>query len=367
MHRMSAPLFGVILAVASVSTARAETVTYGAYLSPSNPVITGGLEPLRAQIAESTGGGLVIEPQIGGSIVKERTTLEGIESGVVSAGYVVDAYLPSELPHSTLINDLGMGPADIRAGSLAVTEFQLLGCPGCAGDLKRAGVNSLAIHRISDYYLLCRQGITSSAQLSGKRIKATGNWSMIATNVGASVVNVPASDMYEAFQRGLIDCAIAPHYWLRTMSLWDSIKVVFDLPLGAFQGGHMMTVSSEVWEDLGDRHRAAVLDAMPDMILGVSNEFLSIEADVRREAAEHGVSYVPADDGLVSAFEKAREEAVRNAIDRARRARVADPEALVSGFRDTLAKWEKILDETGEDRAALAARARSEIYDRIRR
>jgi TRAP-type C4-dicarboxylate transport system substrate-binding protein len=357
---LGAAVFGTLAATAI----QAETVTFGTFMPANHPINSEAVVPFYERMSDATAGEMSLDLQPGSVITGTKTTLEGIESGLVTAGYVVDLYIPSSLPYSVAVTNLGMNAASPLAGSAAVTELQLLHCPGCVTEMEDYNTKTFAIQRITDYILYCREGIETTADLAGKNIKVSSNWGLIVQKLGANAVNVQASEMYEAFQRGLIDCAVAPEIWLEQRSLWDDAKVVFDLPLGAFQGGHLMATNADFYADLDDATKEAWIANMPKLITDVTAAYIGGDVSARAGAGEKGVKYVQADDAFKAILAEARAENEALTIERAKAAGVENPEAIIAKFKELIAKWEAIETEVDGDMEAFQAHLKAEIYDK---
>lgn len=357
-----AAVLGTAVAAAA---AQAETVTYGNFMPASHPINTQAVEPFFDRVNKATNGEIELDLQPGSVITGTKTTLEGISSNLVSAGYVVDLYIPSSLPYSVMITNLGMFAASPLAGTAAVTELQLLNCPGCVEEMDSYDAKTFVVQRITDYLLYCREGIETSEDMKGKNIKVSSNWGLIVEKLGANPVNVQASEMYEAFQRGLIDCAVAPEIWLEARSLWDTAKVVIDLPLGAFQGGHLMTMNADMWNDFDDATKAAFIDNMPSLITEVTAAYKGGDDKARAGAKDNGVKYVQPDDTLKAILEEARAETEALSLQRAADAGVENGPELVAKFKELITKWEAIEAEVDGDMEAFQARLKAEIYDKL--
>ncbi|MDE4305917.1 TRAP transporter substrate-binding protein DctP [Phaeobacter gallaeciensis] len=360
---LGAAAVGALVTAAAV---QAETVTFGTFMPANHPINSEAVVPFYERMGEATGGEVSLDLQPGSVITGTKTTLEGIESGLVTAGYVVDLYIPSSLPYSVAVTNLGMASASPLAGSAAVTEMHMLNCPGCQTEMEDYNTKTFAVQRITDYIMYCREGIETTADMKGKNIKVSSNWGLIVEKLGANPVNVQASEMYEAFQRGLIDCAIAPEIWLEQRSLWDDAKVVFDLPLGAFQGGHLMATNADFYADLDDATKEAWIANMPKLITDVTAAYIGGDKSARKNGMEsHGVKYVQPDEAFLNILAEARAENEALTIQRATDAGVENPEALVAKFKELIAKWEGIEAEVGGDMIAFQARLKEEIYDKL--
>lgn len=344
--------------------AAAETITYGTQMPDVHPLMYGGVVPY-SEAVEAAGTGVDFDIQSGGTVVSTSTVLDSIGSGLVGGGSVADNYVGAALPHSSLISALGMDDVSAMAGSAAVTELQLLNCPGCVEDMADSGAVTLGVGRLSPYLMYCRDNVRSSDDMRGKNIKAAGSWVLVAEELGATAANVQISEVYEALQRGLVDCAIGPETWLEDRSLWDFAKVVFETPLGAFTGHHIMTLNLDLYEDLDPEARRTLLDNMPTLLVNSAVAIEEADARVRETAAGHGVSYVADDQGLADALQRARARAEETAVSRAAADNIEDPQALVAKYRELIDKWTAIEAEVAGDKDAFAARVKSEIYDKL--
>lgn len=355
----------VVGAVVAATAAQAETVTFGTFMPANHPINSEAVVPFFERVGAATGGAVELDLQPGSVITGTKTTLEGISSNLVTAGYVVDLYIPSSLPYSVMITNLGMFAASPLAGTAAVTELQTLHCPGCKAEIESYDTKTFVVQRITDYLLYCREGIETSEDMKGKNIKVSSNWGLIVEKLGANAVNVQASEMYEAFQRGLIDCAVAPEIWMEQRSLWDTAKVVIDLPLGAFQGGHLMAINADVWNDFDDATKTAFFDNMPKLITDVTAAYKGGDDSARAGAKANGVKYVEADDTLKAILAEARSETEALSLERGAAAGVENGAELVAKFKELITKWEAIEAEANGDMAAFEARLKAEIFDKI--
>ncbi len=351
--------------VGAAPAALAETMTYGTHHPPTHGSMTAGVEPFTKAVEEQTGGALTIEVLGGGAVVSSKTSLGGIGSGLVSSGYVIDSYIPKTLPHSNLSTNLGVFHKTPLAATGAVTEFQMLHCPGCVQEMADSGAISLGVQSLSPYVLMCREPVTSIDDLKGRKTKTSGPWGPMMAGLGAIPVNMPVTDLYEGLQRGTIDCVLGPEGWLKSFSLWESARHVVDQPLGTWAGGHVMTVSKEVWDDMPQASRQAIIDNLPDMLVAMTLAYDDEAAIAREEAAEHGLTYAPSFPELVEAFAKARESVMADVVAQAKDRGVEDADALAKTFLEVREKWDGIYAETGGDPKAMAAAIKTEVYDKL--
>src|SRR3546814_12360090 len=96
------------------------------------------------------------------------------------------------------------------------------------------------------------------------KLRAGGSlWDRFATFVGATGVNVPSSEMYEALSRGILDAAMYAVGGLKTHGLADVAKQVVMLNLGSFRDGNLYSFNRDTWTKLTTAQRDAVFKAIP--------------------------------------------------------------------------------------------------------
>ncbi len=223
------PLFGAavaVLALASQPTLARELV-YTSLVGAKHPVHTYGLEPFFERVTAATGGSVTFKLFPGGTLASGKTTLNAIRNGTVDMGLLADIYTPNELPVSAMLSDLAVLGKDARVMTGAVNQTLVVDCEACKKDYTEENVIPLASYALTPYYLLCGGAqIVTAEDWKGKKIRGTGAMGVLAANMGATPVNVTSAEIYEAMQRGQVDCAMGPQPWLKSYSLWDLAKSV---------------------------------------------------------------------------------------------------------------------------------------------
>src|SRR3546814_16715743 len=97
------------------------------------------------------------------------------------------------------------------------------------------------------YVLIAKGDLNSLDKIKGKKLRAGGSlWDRFATSVGATGVNIPSSEMYEALSRGILDAAIYAVGGLKTHGLADVAEQVIMLNLGSFRAGSLYSFNQDV-------------------------------------------------------------------------------------------------------------------------
>ena len=109
MSRLPAKTLLCLGLAVMAGTAHAQTkLSYGSYLPPTHVNNTVGIEPMIKRLEQESGGKLTVEFFPGGSVAKATAAVDSIRDGIVTAGMIVDTYVPKQLPHSFLITELGL-------------------------------------------------------------------------------------------------------------------------------------------------------------------------------------------------------------------------------------------------------------------
>src|SRR5690606_8695655 len=101
---------------------------------------------------------------------------------------------------------------------------------------------------------------TSLADINGMRIRALGASGDALNKLGASSVNMPASEVYVALDRGLLDGVAFPYYAhvsFRTYELGKWMTTNLALGTSAFP----VTFSKSAWEELPQQYRDLLIEA----------------------------------------------------------------------------------------------------------
>lgn len=338
----------VVAIVASVqsSAAFSETkLSYGTYLPPTHVNNTVGIEPMVKRLEKESGGQIKVETFPGGSIAKPQAAVDSIRDGVVAAGFIVDTYVPKQLPHSFLITELGLLGRNSVAMSGATNEFNLVVCPECLADQKKQGIISMAHYSTAPYTVMCKPDLRSIADFQGRKIRSAGAYSIMFKSFGLVPVNITSDEAYEAIQRGQVDCTMGAESWLKSYTLWDVAKNVLATTIGTYHGGLLWAMNADVYNKLPADQKALLKKNMPILAADVTFGYLQESKEVQATAKEKGVSFNPPDPSWTKAYDEYLKNEVARVKEQGKKRGIPNAEALVDQYLALVEKWKKI-DET---------------------
>ena len=207
------PLCVILAAGAAANTAssaNAQTVLRYAEFGPSKGWWAVVHKWFAAELAKRTNGELKLQTTFGGALLKARSTLKGIGSGVADIGTFVGVYTPREI-RNYRAGDIPNGIDDPWSGMRAAYEFATTH-PAVFAEFDRQRVKYISNFTSTSVILNCRKPITGLSQLKGLRIRANPPQSEVFKAFGATVVPMPFPQVYRALDRGLVDCT--QNYWV---------------------------------------------------------------------------------------------------------------------------------------------------------
>lgn len=341
---------GLAVAVSALGFAAPAAAQYAAnnFLDATHPFSVENYAVWAERVAERTNGSVVFEAFLGGVLLGGRNSLSGTTDGVAQVAYHAGTYTPAELPITNVISELAFLTDNFYALAAAHTIMGFTH-PLMLEEYASHGVVWGGGYGTPIYYLICREPISSLADLQGKRLRMPGAiWDRWATEMGAVSVNVPSSEIYTGLDRGTLDCGVNPLDSLLSRSYWDVAKYIPDIPLGSYYSGPMWVYNQDFWRSRTDEERAIMLEEAGAAFIRSAVVYLQNTEDALRIGqAEHGVSVVEPDAELMARHEEFVREDAENLLELAQTAygvTAEQAEDLISTFIDLVNEWEEILE-----------------------
>ncbi|SFJ16339.1 C4-dicarboxylate TRAP transporter substrate-binding protein [Albimonas pacifica] len=355
-------------AVAAMAPAQAETYTYGSFLQPTAVTMRDGQIPFFERVKERTGGEVEFESFWGGSMGGPKELLGAIDDAVLDSGLIVDVYTKKALPHSSVISSAFILADDSLAWGAAVNEWQLLGCEGCKDDFADNGQIGLAWYSTTPYVLQCTSPVSTLEDLKGKKVRSVSRLADLMSAMGAVPVSVTVAEMYEAMQRGQVDCALGSPNYLNTYNIKDFVTSIIETPIGGYVSTLTLSVNLDAWDAMGEENRQVILDEIPQLLADIKWASFADDAAGIAETKEKGGQVVQPDQAFLDKLEEMRANEWEAVIAQAKEDGVQDAEQTVASFRAILEKWQGIVAEIDHDEAGrktFEEALRREIFSKV--
>lgn len=342
------------------------TLYFGSYL-PSTHLSNLAVRDYLDRVTAASDGRIVWKFFAGGLMGKAGDILTTVEDGVVDAGIIVDAYTPWALPVSMMLSHVSLLGVDAMVMSAAVNEMQLLDCPACRADFDEHGITPLAFYSTAPYRLLCNERIETLDELRGKKIRGTGPTAVSIRALGGIPVNIPTNEMFEALQRGQVDCVAGAVAWLTAYSLVDVTRYVLDLPLGTYHGVCVFNLNQRTLGALSADTRRHLVEELPVLVRDLVVAYDEEEREAAKVAAGKGVVFLEPDAGLREALERQRRAEIRRAIAYGDARDIAGAETLVQRFAAIVEKWSGAVAAANRDPGEFESMIRARVFDELPR
>lgn len=361
-HLFTASTIGLLLLAGA---AHAETkIVYGSWAPTNDPISVGALA-FFGEVKTRSGGSVSFEPHFDSTVIAQKTALPGIKDGLVDAGYMAGSIFRSELKVDYMMTQFATLSSTPHAMSAAVSETVLSNCPECLAELSKQNVIPMAYAGSSPFYLMCKNPITSVADLKGKSVRAASAYLRFVETVGGVPVNTPTTEVLDVMQRGQVSCLIGSMFWLQAYSLWDVVTWVADLPLGQYNNGMIMAMNKGKWAELSGADRKAIADSLPTFVKAASDESERQMAGVRKGAIDHGVKWGAPPQDFVDAFKKFQAGELEQILKNAKADGVPNAAGISAAFVKNVDKWNAKVGVVGRGdgyRAALV----EDIFSKVK-
>ncbi|WP_425046049.1 C4-dicarboxylate TRAP transporter substrate-binding protein [Primorskyibacter sp. S87] len=235
------------------------------------------------RLAEAGNFKMSWQENYGGSIVKPKGVLEGIQLGLGDIGIVTTIFHSSKLPSQGISGSTPFVSADARAVAKAVDEIARE-FPAMQNEFAAQNQVYLATGVVLDtYQVFCSKPVESVADLEGRKIAGAGlNLRYLEGIKDAAGVRGGLTDFYNMVQTGLVDCVMIWPEASKTFKIAEVAPYMLKADLGAVNS-KTITVNADYWAGLPaevkDVLKAVAIDYR-DHVAGIAMD----RADASRDA-----------------------------------------------------------------------------------
>ncbi|MEH7177975.1 TRAP transporter substrate-binding protein [Neobacillus vireti] len=235
-----------------LATSTPTTHPFGQYL----------IDPFMKRVTELTNGQVQFKYYPGEQLGKGQDLLDLMSDGVTDIAYISSPYYPDKMPIASTL--LGM-PGLLDSSYQASMAFHSLSKqdPVLQTDFLRNGVRPVATFVTPAYGFFTKDKLEIKVpeDLSGLKVRAVGGAVTEALEfAGATPVNIAATEMYEAFEKGIVDVQFAYHLSMKGYGLDELIDYATKgVPFGA--GGVGLAINENVWKKLPENVKEAITQA----------------------------------------------------------------------------------------------------------
>lgn len=259
-------ILATALAVGSVLAAPAEELKFANFTPPFHTINASVIERLNTELSAATGGALTVRGYHGGELgAGPAEQYVRAVQGVADIAWGLPGYTSSQFPKSMIVEMPNAIPLDMP-GYEAIWRAM----DDIAGEYPATIPLALWTSE-PNIFIMKDKEIRSPADLAGLKIRVAGaTMAEVATALGATPVQMPIGQVYNALQTGLIDGVITG---ASTLSDFKLDEVADSLTLGANigRGSFYVVMTAAKYDALPADQRAAI-DAIAGVPLSKSAE-----------------------------------------------------------------------------------------------
>jgi TRAP-type C4-dicarboxylate transport system, periplasmic component len=294
-------------------------------------------------VEERTDGKVTFEAYYSASLIPANEMLTGIGTGVADVGRIVGSYYPQELPISNWMMQLGStSDASYPHGMLqgSATSFEtVMGSEEIQAEFAAHNlVPLLAINPSQQYDFLCTEGFSTPEEAAGLRARTLGEiWVNEVSAAGLEPVPLGINEVYEALQRGVIECATAPVNSHIDNGFWEIAHDFVPVKMSQLNS-LQLTINKDVWQGLP----AEVQDIMREEAVNAWGAMLKRQMANYKIFGTEGVEehdIVVHDPRALDAVLEAYQKDVVAGLAAKAPSTLSDPEGFIEGYLATQQKW----------------------------
>lgn len=305
-------------------------------------------------VSEASNGELTFEHYFADSLVKQPEVATSLTGGVIDLGYLGMAYTPASFPIDAWAAQLGYGGDDrpvvgLLANAAAAIEWAY-NHPEVSNELSDQGIYPLIprFQNHDNYQMLCKEPVESLEDTRGKRVRVGGEmYSKAVTALGMTPVTLSGAEIYEGFERGVVDCFVGAEPDMTGLGLWEIGKNFTKVDFPGWSSISLAS-SNNFMDSLTAEQKAAFDDNRAEFLKIYYTGYFDEQKRFHQEQDAMALNYhEPAADlqqALDSHFAQVRQDMIDNPP-----AAVSDSNAAVTEYEQLREKWVGIVEDLGYD------------------
>jgi TRAP-type mannitol/chloroaromatic compound transport system substrate-binding protein len=247
---MSGKRFGftIALSIGIVSGAQGADLRLLSSWDKTNPAVPEMVEPFIKGVEAASKGGIKFSVS-GPETVPPFEQLQPASTGVFQMLFTHAVYHYGTTGIAMGLDAVGGTPEQRRASGMyeAIDKgYQKLGMKFIAA----------ASSATTGYHIVLRAPVTPAGDLAGRKIRGTPSYSNVITMLGGSIVVLPASEVYSALEKGVVDGAAWPAAGVLGMRWYEVAKYL--LRPGFGYSTYLFLMNLNAWNKLTDPERNVI-------------------------------------------------------------------------------------------------------------
>ncbi|MEM7224480.1 MAG: C4-dicarboxylate TRAP transporter substrate-binding protein [Pseudomonadota bacterium] len=242
------------------------------------------------EIRRRTNGEVDIQLFFGGALGKAKENLELLRNGAIEIAMMSPGYFPAQLPMHAAPNSIPMAMESVDQAT-ELMERLMDEVPALEEEARENGVKTLFFHHLNPYLLVCKDPVTDTAGMAGKKMRTWGEALPKAVEaVDGTPVTLFLPEIYEGLARGTVDCIPFSVDLVLNYKINEVAKNISDVTI--WEGPTNATwISLEAWDKLTPEQQAIIEEVSREAMRRDRDVTLEAGIAARKELAEMGVQF----------------------------------------------------------------------------
>jgi TRAP-type transport system periplasmic protein len=227
-------------------------VVFGHPFPDQHHLLVNVLQPWMDDVTERTDGTVTFDVQSGGALSGPPDAYEHPAAGVTDMGWALQGYTPGRFPWSQVVELPFLFESAVQGTEAfwdLYDEYQPL-----QDEYDDTQVLALWTHDVGDLFTVSRP-VETAGDLSGLSIRTPAPMqNALVETLGGSAVGMPAPELYDSLDRGVIDGLLIGHSGVPTFGLDEVLGHV--TRGNFFVGGMFLVMNPATWETLSPDQQA---------------------------------------------------------------------------------------------------------------
>lgn len=233
----------------------ATTLDFSTILGPSAQT-SQGYQWWADEVEERTDGKVKIRFHYSASLLSGPDTVTGLGDGRTDLAYTVAPYEPVKMALSNVaqIPSEHSQAARVKAYAQLVEEV-----PELAAELENLNIVPLGVTPVSQTVMASHDPLTVPSDYDGLKVRVAGSPGKIYESVGATNVALPAEEIYQSLERGVIDTVMFPFDNIAANKIYELVDNVTYDGIGAYATS-VFAINKDKWDELDEDAREVMAE-----------------------------------------------------------------------------------------------------------
>ncbi|WP_102346400.1 TRAP transporter substrate-binding protein [Bacillus sp. Marseille-P3661] len=258
--------------------------------SPNHVQDSMAMTPFSEEVAELTGGAVNFKVFPGGALGGPKETYDNIVTGIMDAGWGLQGYNAGKFPIHSVLHLPFLANGD--GASLSVVAQKLYDqFPEIQAEY--SDVQPLWFHAADPYAIITKdKAVRSFEDIKGLKLRTPSvEGSKMLEAWGATPVSLPAPEIYDAMQKGVIDGGVLPVAAINDFTLTDVVDYV---TLGNFNTSLFYVVmNKDSWNKVPAEQQEKMKELMGVPMAQRAGEAFDFQKEqAEKESKDAGVEFI---------------------------------------------------------------------------